>query len=230
MDFAINIVLNKFNNFSGIDGESIEELIKRYIELYWEMVRLKITKTNEEWVNKLENALPGDEWRTYLSDWKKRYLEVTLSMFIEKIKERELELQKNSNVEIDEAKFKSEENVREEEEQVKEISAIKVEKKAESEKMTEKCLNCENLKSENAKLLRDLESLTLENKNFKNSENDLKIQIKNLGSINGCGVFVHKIDNSAIIILNMIWEDKEHEKKNLQCTVNVYITFCRLWQ
>ena len=46
--------------------------------------------------------------------------------------------------------------------------------------MTEKCLNCENLKSENAKLLRDLQSQTLENKNFKNSENDLKIQIKNL--------------------------------------------------
>ena len=73
MDFAINIVLNKFNNFSGIDGESIEELINRYVELYWIMVSLKITKTNEEWVNKLENALPGDEWRTYLSDWKKRY-------------------------------------------------------------------------------------------------------------------------------------------------------------
>ncbi|KAJ0615542.1 putative transcription factor interactor and regulator CCHC(Zn) family [Helianthus annuus] len=145
------------------------------------MVRLKITKTNEEWVNKLANVLPGDMWKTYLSDLKKIYLDVNLSLFIEKIKERELELQKNSNAEAaDEAKFKSEENVREEEEQVKEISAIKVEKKAETVDMIEKCSNCENLKSENAKLLRDLESLTLENENLKNSENVLKIQIKNL--------------------------------------------------
>ncbi|KAJ0604903.1 hypothetical protein HanHA300_Chr02g0056961 [Helianthus annuus] len=54
------------NKFKSINGESIEELIKRYIELYWEMVRLKITKTNEEWVNKLANVLPGDMWKTYL--------------------------------------------------------------------------------------------------------------------------------------------------------------------
>ncbi|KAJ0743502.1 putative transcription factor interactor and regulator CCHC(Zn) family [Helianthus annuus] len=146
------------------------------------MVRLKIIKTNEEWVDKLANVLPGDGWRTYLSDLKKIYLNLNLSLFIEKIKERELELQKISNakVAIDEVDFKSEENVREEEEQVKEISAIKVEKKAETVKMIEKCSNCENLNSENAKLLRDLESLTLENKNLKNSENVLKNQKQNL--------------------------------------------------
>ncbi|XP_035834133.1 uncharacterized protein LOC118482654 [Helianthus annuus] len=123
----------------GINGESTDELIKRYIELYWEMVRLKITKTNEEWVNKLANALPGDRWRTYLSDLKKIYLDVNLSLFIEKIKEREHELQKISNAEAaDEAKLKSEAIVQEVEEQVKEISAIKVEKKAE----TIQTLNC----------------------------------------------------------------------------------------
>ncbi|XP_035845257.1 intracellular protein transport protein USO1-like [Helianthus annuus] len=132
MDSDIYTALNKFNNFSGIDGESIEELINRYIELYWEMVRLKIIKTNEEWVDKLANVLPGDGWRMYLSDLKKIYLDVNLSLFIEKIKERELELQKISNAEAaDEAKFKFEENVREVEEQVKEISAIKVETKTE---------------------------------------------------------------------------------------------------
>ncbi|KAJ0588610.1 hypothetical protein HanIR_Chr04g0176651 [Helianthus annuus] len=66
MDSEIYTTLNKFENFTGIKEESTEELIKRYIELYWEMMRLKITKTNEEWVNKLANVLPGDEWRTYL--------------------------------------------------------------------------------------------------------------------------------------------------------------------
>ncbi|XP_022031914.1 uncharacterized protein LOC110932975 [Helianthus annuus] len=115
-----------------INGESTDELIQRYVKLYWEMVRLKITKTNEEWVNKLANVLPGDSWRTFLSDLKKIYFNLNLSVFIEKIKERELELQKNSNAETDEAKCKSEEIVREVEEQVKEISAIKVETKAEA--------------------------------------------------------------------------------------------------
>ncbi|XP_035830791.1 myocardial zonula adherens protein-like [Helianthus annuus] len=139
MDSEIYITLNKFENFTGIDGESIEELIKRYIELYWEMVRLKIIKTNEEWVNKLGNALPGDGWRTYLSDLKKIYLDVNLSLFIEKIKEREREFQKISKAEAtDKAKFKSEEIVREVEEQVKEISAIKVETKAEAKKRAAK--------------------------------------------------------------------------------------------
>ncbi|XP_022007527.1 receptor-like kinase TMK3 [Helianthus annuus] len=157
MDYAINIVLNKFNNFSGIDGESIKELIERYVELYWIMVSLKITKTNEEWVNKLENALPGDEWRTFLKDLRKIYLEVSLSEFIEKIKERELEIQKIRN----EAKLKSEENVREVEEQVKEISAIKVEKKAEDVKMTKKCSKCDKFESDNIKLLSDLDKSEL---------------------------------------------------------------------
>ncbi|XP_035840169.1 zinc finger MYM-type protein 1-like [Helianthus annuus] len=118
--------------FICIDGESIEELIKRYIELYWEMVRLKIIKTNEELVNKLANALPDDRWSTYMLDLRKIYLDVNLSLFIEKIKEREREFQKIRNEATDEAKLKSEAIVQEVEEQVKEISAIKVEKKAET--------------------------------------------------------------------------------------------------
>ncbi|KAM0025724.1 hypothetical protein Hdeb2414_s0021g00577921 [Helianthus debilis subsp. tardiflorus] len=86
MDSEIYIALNKFDNFTGIKGESIEELIKRYVKLYLEMERLKITKTNEEWVDKLANVLPGDMWRTYLLDLKKIYLNLNLSLFIEKIK------------------------------------------------------------------------------------------------------------------------------------------------
>ncbi|KAJ0546491.1 hypothetical protein HanIR_Chr08g0361611 [Helianthus annuus] len=156
------------------------------------MGRLKITKTNEELKDKLANTLPYDEWSTYLMMLKNNsnYEFLNLSAFVEKIQAQELEFQKIRKLKSDsreknkaatvEVKFKSKEIVQEVEEQIKEISAIKVEKNAEAEKMNEKCLNFENLKSKNAKLLRDLESLTLENKNFKNSENDLKIQIKNL--------------------------------------------------
>ncbi|KAJ0668475.1 hypothetical protein HanPI659440_Chr17g0689791 [Helianthus annuus] len=105
MDSEIYIALKKFDNFTGIKGESIEELIKRYVKLYLEMERLKITKTNEEWVDKLANVLPGDMWRTYLLDLKKIYLNLNLSLFIEKIEERELKrlvmqklMKQNSNL------------------------------------------------------------------------------------------------------------------------------------
>ncbi|XP_035834093.1 uncharacterized protein LOC118482631 [Helianthus annuus] len=130
MDFAINIVLNKFNNFSGIDGESTKQLIERYSHLVLEMRRLDIKKTNKEWIDKLCDALPYDEWGTYLMMLKNKtdFIFYSLSDFIEKIKERELEIQKIRN----EAKLKSEKIDQDVKEQVKEISAIKVEKKAEA--------------------------------------------------------------------------------------------------
>ncbi|MFS7905873.1 hypothetical protein Hanom_Chr01g00052761 [Helianthus anomalus] len=40
------------------------------------------------------------------------------------------------------------------------------------------CSNCEKSRSDNVKLLKNVESLTLENKNFIKLENDLKNQIK----------------------------------------------------
>ncbi|KAJ0467879.1 hypothetical protein HanIR_Chr14g0690231 [Helianthus annuus] len=174
------------------------------------MVRLQITKTNEELVNKLANVLPGDMWRTYLLDLRKIYLDVNLSLFIEKIKERELELQKISNAETaDEAKFKSEENVREVEEQVKEISAIKVEKKAEAVNMTEKCSKCENMKSENAKLLRDLESLTLENENLKSENAKLLRELESLTLEN------ENLNKSENVLKNQK-QNLENEKEKLK--------------
>ncbi|KAJ0434789.1 hypothetical protein HanIR_Chr17g0885761 [Helianthus annuus] len=66
MDSEIYIAMNKFDNFTGIKGESIDELIERYVKLYLEIRRLKMTKTNEELKDKLANALPYDEWSTYL--------------------------------------------------------------------------------------------------------------------------------------------------------------------
>ncbi|KAJ0742885.1 putative transcription factor interactor and regulator CCHC(Zn) family [Helianthus annuus] len=129
------------------------------------MRRLKIVKTNEEWIDKLCDALPYDEWGTYLMMLKNKtdFINYSLSDFIEKIEERELEIQKIRN----EAKLKSEKIDQDVEEQVKEISAIKDEKKAEDVKMTEKCSKCDKSESDNAKLLKDMESLTLENKTLK---------------------------------------------------------------
>ncbi|KAM0034541.1 hypothetical protein Hdeb2414_s0016g00499121 [Helianthus debilis subsp. tardiflorus] len=172
--------MDVFNSFTAIRGESTKELIERYCQLYVEMIRLSITKRDDEWVDKLANALPRDEWGTYLLVWKNslEYLGFNLGTFIQKIEAEEIELQKIRKLKSDsgdknhkaattEEKVKSEENVHVVEKQVDEISAIKVEKKAEAEKMSEKCLNCDKSESENVKLLKDAESLTLENKILK---------------------------------------------------------------
>ncbi|KAJ0555997.1 hypothetical protein HanIR_Chr07g0308651 [Helianthus annuus] len=169
------IAQNKFDSFTGTKGESTKELIERYCKLYVEMRNLNITKMDETWVYKLANALPRDEWGTYLLAWKNSlgYFGFNLSTFVEKIQAQELEFQKIRKLKCDsgeknhkatttEEKVKSEENVQVVEKQVDEISAIKVEKKAEAVKMTEKCLNCDKFEADNVKLLKNVESLTLE--------------------------------------------------------------------
>ena len=96
MDSEIYSALNKFNNFTGIKGESTKQLIERYCHLVVEMRRLKIEKTNEEWIDKLCDALPYDEWGTYLMMLKNSsdFVNYNLSVFIEKIEAHELELLK----------------------------------------------------------------------------------------------------------------------------------------
>ncbi|MFS8002439.1 hypothetical protein Hanom_Chr13g01202091 [Helianthus anomalus] len=64
------------------------------------------------------------------------------------------------------------------EKHVKEIPAFKIEKKADDEKMSEKCLKCDKYESDNVKLLKDVESLTLENEKLKENEKDFQNQIK----------------------------------------------------
>ncbi|KAJ0547293.1 hypothetical protein HanIR_Chr08g0370571 [Helianthus annuus] len=72
MGSEIYIALNKFENFTGIKGESVGELIERFVKLYLEMKRLNINKMDETLVEKLANALPIDVWGTYLFAWKKK--------------------------------------------------------------------------------------------------------------------------------------------------------------
>ena len=60
------------------------------------MRRLNIEKTNEEWIDKLCDALPYEEWGTYLMMLKNSsdFVNYSLSVFIEKIEAHELELVK----------------------------------------------------------------------------------------------------------------------------------------
>ncbi|KAM0031850.1 hypothetical protein Hdeb2414_s0017g00513841 [Helianthus debilis subsp. tardiflorus] len=115
--------MDVFNSFTAIRGESTKELIERYCQLYVEMIRLSITKRDDEWVDKLANALPRDEWGTYLLVWKNslEYFGFNLGKFIQKIEVEEIELQKirklksdsgdkNHKAATSKEKVKSEEN------------------------------------------------------------------------------------------------------------------------
>ncbi|XP_035834205.1 uncharacterized protein LOC118482698 [Helianthus annuus] len=59
------LIKKEFDIFTGIKGESTKQLIERYCHLVVEMRRLKIEKTNEEWIDKLCDALPYEEWGTW---------------------------------------------------------------------------------------------------------------------------------------------------------------------
>ena len=61
-----------------------------------EMKRLSMDKTDEEWVDKLDDALPHEEWGTFFLVLKNNleYVGFNLSTFIERIEAHELELRK----------------------------------------------------------------------------------------------------------------------------------------
>ncbi|KAJ0878880.1 hypothetical protein HanRHA438_Chr10g0444941 [Helianthus annuus] len=94
------LLKKEFDIFTAIKGETTKELIERYCHLVVEVKRLSITKTYEEWVDKLTDALPYDEWGTYLLVLKNNleYVGFNLSTFIEKIESHELELKKISKM------------------------------------------------------------------------------------------------------------------------------------
>ncbi|KAJ0614970.1 putative transcription factor interactor and regulator CCHC(Zn) family [Helianthus annuus] len=90
------LIKKEFDIFTGMKGETTRQLIERYCNLVLEMKRLEITKTNKEWIDKLFDALPYDEWGTYLMMLKNNsdFVILNLSSFIEKIEAHELELLK----------------------------------------------------------------------------------------------------------------------------------------
>ncbi|XP_022019111.1 uncharacterized protein LOC110919139 [Helianthus annuus] len=90
------LLKKEFDMFTGMKVETTNQLIERYCHLVVEMKRLSIEKTYEKWVDKLADALPYDEWGTYLLVLKnnQEYIGLNLSSFIEKIESHELELKK----------------------------------------------------------------------------------------------------------------------------------------
>ena len=61
----VALLKKEFEIFTHISGETTKDLIDRYCHLVLQMKRLNIEKTNEEWVDKLADALPHDEWGTF---------------------------------------------------------------------------------------------------------------------------------------------------------------------
>ncbi|XP_022008169.1 uncharacterized protein LOC110907502 [Helianthus annuus] len=90
------LIKKEFDIFTGMKGETSKQLIERYCHHVVEMRRLEIKKTDEEWIDKLSDALPYDEWGTYLMMLKNNsdFVNLNLSAFIEKIEAHELELLK----------------------------------------------------------------------------------------------------------------------------------------
>ncbi|XP_022007463.1 uncharacterized protein LOC110906666 [Helianthus annuus] len=57
-----SLLKKEFELFTSVPGETTKTLIERYCHLMRSMSRLEITKTPEEWVEKLADALPQKEW------------------------------------------------------------------------------------------------------------------------------------------------------------------------
>ncbi|KAJ0715030.1 hypothetical protein HanPI659440_Chr13g0496401 [Helianthus annuus] len=82
-----SLLKKEFDLFTGLQSETTKKLIERYCHLVRSMSLLDIKKDQEEWVEKLADALPQKEWGTYLMILKNtgEYDKLTISQFIEKI-------------------------------------------------------------------------------------------------------------------------------------------------
>ncbi|KAM0031258.1 putative transcription factor interactor and regulator CCHC(Zn) family [Helianthus debilis subsp. tardiflorus] len=91
-----SLLKKEFDLFRGLKNESTREIIERYCNLLANMKRLSIEKSNEELIDKLADALPYENWGTYLMMLrnKKGFSNLTLSKFIEKIEAQEMEQRK----------------------------------------------------------------------------------------------------------------------------------------
>ncbi|KAJ0742900.1 putative transcription factor interactor and regulator CCHC(Zn) family [Helianthus annuus] len=91
-----SLLKKEFDLFRGLKNESTREIIERYCNLLANMKRLSIEKSNEELIDKLADALPYENWGTYLMMLrnKKGFSNLMLSKFIEKIEAQEMEQRK----------------------------------------------------------------------------------------------------------------------------------------
>ncbi|KAJ0887198.1 putative transcription factor interactor and regulator CCHC(Zn) family [Helianthus annuus] len=90
----------EFDLFTCLPGEDTKKLIERYCHLVRSMSMLSITKEEEEWVDKLADALPQKEWGTFMMILKNtgEYDGLMISQFIEKIEGQDLEQQKIARI------------------------------------------------------------------------------------------------------------------------------------
>ncbi|KAJ0770600.1 hypothetical protein HanPI659440_Chr07g0259481 [Helianthus annuus] len=90
------LLKKEFDLFSSLAGETSKKLIERYCHLVRSLSLLGIEKSQDEWVDKLADALPQKEWGTFLMILKNtgEYDGLTISQFIEKIESQDLEQQK----------------------------------------------------------------------------------------------------------------------------------------
>ncbi|KAF5787630.1 putative transcription factor interactor and regulator CCHC(Zn) family [Helianthus annuus] len=92
------LLKKSFDMFVAFEGESTKTTIDRYCHLVLEMGKLDIKKDDEEWVDKLAEALPQHKWGTYLMIVKhmRKSENMNLAQFIQKIEEHELDIQKTA--------------------------------------------------------------------------------------------------------------------------------------
>ncbi|KAM0052030.1 putative transcription factor interactor and regulator CCHC(Zn) family [Helianthus debilis subsp. tardiflorus] len=92
------LLKKSFDMFTAFDHETTKQTIDRYCHLVLEMGRLDIKKEDDEWVDKLAEALPQNKWGTYLMVVKlmRKSESMNLAQFIQKIEEQELDIQKTA--------------------------------------------------------------------------------------------------------------------------------------
>ncbi|KAJ0834755.1 putative transcription factor interactor and regulator CCHC(Zn) family [Helianthus annuus] len=92
----MSLLKKEFDLFRGLTTKNTKQIIERYCNLVMNMKRLNITKDNEEWIEKLADALPQDVWGTYLMMLKNKpeFDNLTLSTFIEQLEAQEMEQRK----------------------------------------------------------------------------------------------------------------------------------------
>ncbi|KAM0070148.1 hypothetical protein Hdeb2414_s0001g00009921 [Helianthus debilis subsp. tardiflorus] len=86
----INVLKKEFDLFSGCPGESTKSIIEMYSYLVRLMSEKGIQKNPNEWVKRLANSIPQQEWGTYLLDLKRNgeYSRLSICQFIQKLEEQ----------------------------------------------------------------------------------------------------------------------------------------------
>ena len=94
------LITKQFEIFEMIQGETVKQMIERFCHLKVQMRRHGIEKEDKVYVEKLADALPEGEWKTYVTILKESHSwnTIVLSTFINKLEGHEMELMKNAKM------------------------------------------------------------------------------------------------------------------------------------